>query len=49
MSSLIHLGQPSRAHLRSTLRSTGALGLAMLLTGAVLVAVATLVDTWAGA
>ncbi len=44
MSSLTHLGQPWR----STLRSTGALGLAVLLTGGVLVLVATLVDTWAG-
>ena len=45
MSSLTHLGQPWR----STLRSTGALGLAMLLTVGVLLLVATVVDTWASA
>lgn len=44
MSSLTHLGQPWR----STLRSSGALGLAALLTVGVLFLVATLVDTWAG-
>lgn len=44
MSSLTHLGQPWR----STLRSTGALSLALLLTVGVLVLVATVVDTWAG-
>jgi hypothetical protein len=44
MSSLTHLGHPWR----STLRSTGALGLAVLLTTGVLVLIANLVDTWAG-
>lgn len=43
MSSLTTSGQP----VRSTLRSTAVLGLALGLTTGVLVAVANLVDTWA--
>jgi hypothetical protein len=44
MSSLTHLGHPWR----STLRSTGALGLAVVLTVGVLLVVASLVGTWSG-
>ena len=43
MSSLSQPGQP----IRSTLRSSGVLGLAVLLTGGVLTLVASVVDTWA--
>lgn len=42
MSTLTHLGQPWR----TTLRSTGALGLSAVLTGGVLLVVASVVGTW---
>jgi tetrahydromethanopterin S-methyltransferase subunit F len=43
MSSLTTSGQP----IRSTLRTTGVIGLALGLTSGVLVLVANVVDTWA--